>query len=147
VPDEQVLSGGCLCGAIRYRTMVQPIRGVICHCSMCRKHSGAPALAFVHFPVASFTWLNGEPSWYRSSRFAQRGFCAVCGSTIAMREEVLGDRVQVCVGSLDEPQQAKIDDHVWTNEQVPWFQIEDELPRFLESSSAVPSDALGRDRT
>jgi hypothetical protein len=133
--------GGCLCGAIRYRATAPPLRAVICHCSLCRRHSGAPALAFVHFPVASFRWLGAEPSWYRSSRYAERGFCARCGGTIGMREEVLADRVQVCVGSLDEPGRIRIDDHVWTGEQIPWFEIDDDVPRFRESSSAVASKA------
>lgn len=140
--ETELFEGGCLCGAVRYRATARPLRGVICHCSFCRKHSGAPALAFVHFPVASFAWLNGEPSWYRSSRHAERGFCAACGSTVAMREEVLQDRVQICVGSLDDPHKIRIDDHVWTSERVPWLEIEDELPRFPRSSSAVPSKAL-----
>lgn len=133
--------GGCLCGAIRYRAISQPLRGVICHCKMCRKHSGAPALAFIHFDKAGFTWLGSEPSWYRASPFAERGFCPVCGSTIGMREEVLADRVQVCAGSLDEPSRVQIQDHVWTASQIKWFEIQDDLPRFSESSSAVPSKA------
>jgi len=108
---------------------------------MCRRHSGAPALAFVHFPIAAFAWLKAEPTWYRSSQYATRGFCAVCGSTVAMREEVLRDRVQVCVGSLDEPHKVQIHDHVWTQERVAWFDVKDELPRFPRSSSAVPSQA------
>jgi hypothetical protein len=136
------LEGGCLCGAIRYRASAPPLRGVICHCSMCRRHSGAPVLAFGHFPVASFRWIRAEPSWYRSSRHAERGFCSSCGSTIAMREEILPDRVQVCVGSLDSPEGVAIDDHVWVSEGISWFTIEDKLPRFLKSSSAVPSKAL-----
>lgn len=133
--------GGCLCGAIRYRATSQPLRGVICHCDMCRKHSGAPALAFVHFAKESFSWLRSEPAWYRSSPFAERGFCPICGSTLGMREEVLADRVQVCAGSLDEPGRAIIQDHVWTSSQVHWFDIRDDLPRFAGSSSAVPSKA------
>jgi hypothetical protein len=136
--------GGCLCGAIRYRATARPVRGVLCHCSMCRKHSGAPALAFVHFPLASFTWLGAPPAWYRSSRYAERGFCPTCGSTVAMREEVLADRVQICVGSLDRPAGVQIDDHVWTRERIPWFDTADELPRFRESSSAVASKAEER---
>jgi len=108
---------------------------------MCRKHSGAPALAFVHFNKASFSWLRAEPSWYRSSPFAERGFCPICGSTIGMREEVLADRVQVCAGSLDEPGRIQIQDHVWTASQLGWFNIDDDRPRFSESSSAVPSKA------
>jgi hypothetical protein len=133
--------GGCLCGAIRYRATAAPLRGVICHCATCRRHSGAPALAFVHFPHAAFAWLTGEPRWYRSSQHAERSFCAACGSTLGMREDVLHDRVQVCIGSLDEPQRARIDDHVWTRQQLPWFEIDDALPHFAESSTAVPSDA------
>jgi hypothetical protein len=139
--DAELFEGGCLCGAVRYRATARPLRGVICHCSICRRHSGAPALAFVHFPVAAFAWLTAEPSWYRSSRYAQRGFCAACGSTVAMREEALRDRVQICVGSLDDPHKVRIDDHVWTSERIAWFDIKDDLPRFPRSSSAVPSNA------
>jgi hypothetical protein len=135
------LDGGCLCGRIRYRGATPLLRGVICHCSMCRKHSGAPALAFVHLPAASFAWVAGEPSWYRSSPYAERGFCPNCGSTIAMREEVLADRVQVCVGSLDTPDVVVIDDHVWVSERISWFDVKDDLPRFAKSSVAVPSKA------
>jgi hypothetical protein len=58
-----------------------------------------------------------------------------------MHEQVLGDRVQVTLGSLDEPERATPDDHVWTQEQLSWFQIKDSLPRFRQSSSAVPSKA------
>ena len=109
MPTNKNIEGGCLCGSIRYRAAAPPLRGVICHCDMCRKHLAAPALAFVHFPAESFTWLESEPAWYRSSQFAERGFCPTCGSTLGMREDVLRDRVQLCVGSLDEPGVAKID--------------------------------------
>jgi hypothetical protein len=64
-----------------------------------------------------------------------------------MHEEVLGDRVQVALGSLDEPQRVRPDDHVWTREQLPWFEIDDRLRRFPQSSSAVRSRALDDDAT
>jgi hypothetical protein len=134
--------GGCLCGAVRYRATAAPLRGVICHCPQCRRHSGAPALAFVHFPAKSFSWLRGAPKLYRSSQFAQRGFCADCGSTLSMHEEVLADRMLVTVGSLDEPGRVHIDDHVWTKDQVSWFRIDDGLPRFATHSSRVPTKAV-----
>lgn len=138
---QQVFEGGCLCGAIRYKATAAPVRGVICHCSMCRKHSGAPILAFVHFPRDAFTWVKGEPSRYRSSQYAERGFCSKCGSTLSMHEEVLEDRVQVTLGSLDEPDRAKIDDHVWTGERISWFDVKDDLPRYRKDSPASPSKA------
>ena len=139
--NESEHTGGCLCGAVRYRATAEPLRGVICHCVNCRRHSGAPALAFVHFPVSSFAWLGAQPSWYRSSVRAERGFCANCGSTVAMREEILSDRVQICVGTLDEPNRVRIDDHVWTRGKASWFEIADGLPRFPASSTAVASAA------
>ncbi len=139
--STSALEGGCFCGAIRYRATSPPVRGVICHCPMCRKHSGAPVLAFVHFRREDFTWVSGAPTRYRSSAFAERGFCPTCGSTLSMHEAVLGDRVQVTVGSLDEPQNVHMDDHVWTRHQLPWFRIDDQLPRFPASSAAVPTKA------
>jgi hypothetical protein len=108
---------------------------------MCRKHSGAPVLAFVHFRRGDFAWVRGAPARYRSSAFAERGFCATCGSTICMIEDVLSDRVQVTLGSLDAPQLARIDDHVWTQDGLPWFHVDDALPRFSKSSNAVPTQA------
>ena len=100
---EVAFEGGCLCGAVRYRATAAPVRGVICHCSMCRKHSGAPALAFVHFSLASFNWVKGEPVQYQSSRYAERGFCSTCGSTLTMHEEILSDRVLVLSGASMSP--------------------------------------------
>ena len=138
---SNLFTGGCLCGAIRYEASAAPVRGVICHCSMCRKHSGAPALAFVNFPCDAFRWLGLEPQKFRSSRYAERGFCPICGSTVSMHEEIIADRVQVTVGSLDAPNRVRIDDHVWTKEQVEWFNIADEMPRFAASSTAVATRA------
>lgn len=134
-------TGGCLCGAVRYRADADPMRAVHCHCVMCRKVSGAAFLTFVHFPVGGFAWIKGEPAQYRSSADAERGFCARCGSTLSMHEEVLPDRVQVTLGSLDKPDAVKPDDHVWTESQVSWLRLVDDLPRFAGSSSAVPSRA------
>jgi hypothetical protein len=146
--DTSVFEGGCLCGAVRYRATSPPTRGVICHCRMCRKHSGAPVLAFVHFRAEDFAWIRGAPARYRSSIFAERGFCSACGSTLSMHEAVLADRVQIAVGSLDEPQRVHIDDHVWTRHELPWFRINDPLPRFPASSTAVPTRATdGQDET
>jgi hypothetical protein len=55
---------------------------------------------------------------------------------------VLGDRVQVTLGSLDEPQRVRPNDHVWTQDQLPWFEIKDPLQRFPQNSSAVLTKAV-----
>ncbi len=136
-------TGGCLCGAVRYRASADPVRAVSCHCGMCRRASGAAFLTFVHFPSDSLVWTVGKPRRYRSSPEAERGFCAKCGSTLTMHESVLEDRVQVCLGSLDRAGDVRPDDHVWTEDQLPWLRIDDDLPRFPRNSSAVPSHAEG----
>jgi hypothetical protein len=64
-----------------------------------------------------------------------------------MHEEVLRDRVQVTVGSLDEPNRVRMDDHVWTEDQISWFEVKDELPRFRQNSSVVPTIASEPDES
>ena len=137
-------TGGCLCGAVRYRSSADPVRVVNCHCGTCRRTSGAAFMTFVHFPADAFAW-TAPPTWYRSSAAAARGFCVTCGSTLSMREAVLPDRVQVSLGSLDRPDLVRPDDHVWTSSQLPWLEVVDQLPRFATISDAVPSRALGDD--
>ena len=134
-------TGGCLCGAVRYRATADPVRAVHCHCDMCRRASGAAFLTFVLFPKDGFAWTGDEPKLYRSSAGAERGFCAQCGGTLVMHEAVLEDRVQVTLGSLDRPQDVRPDDHVWTENQVPWLRLDDGLPRFPRFSPAAPAPA------
>ena len=99
-------------------------------------------MTFVHFPASAFVWIGAEPTRYRSSPEAERGFCAACGSALSMHEAVLADRVQVSLGSLDRPDLVRPDDHVWTRSQLPWLEVVDDLPRFATSSDAVPSRAV-----
>jgi hypothetical protein len=138
-------TGGCLCGAIRFRAGADPIRAVNCHCATCRRVSGAAFMTFVHFPKSAFAWTGTAPRRYRSSADAERGFCPVCGSTLSIHEEVLADRVLVSLGSLDRPELVRPDDHVWTRSQLPWLEVVDDLPRFATISDAVPSRAGARD--
>ena len=136
-------TGGCLCGAVRYRAGTDPIRVVNCHCGICRRISGAAFMTFVHFPADEFAWTGAQPTRYRSSADAERGFCSVCGSTLSMHETVLTDRVQVSLGSLDRPDLVRPDDHVWTSSQLPWLEVVDNLPRFATISDAAPSRPVG----
>lgn len=133
---ETLMAGGCLCSAIRYETTAKPLRCTMCHCEFCRKHSGGPCLGFVHFPADDFRWIGAEPTRYRSSKTIERGFCANCGSTVSVYEEALTDIVQVSLGSLDEPDRVKLDDHIWTQSRIAWFDVDDELPRYEKDSPA-----------
>lgn len=59
-----------------------------------------------------------------------------------MHEDVLSDRVQICVGTLDDPDRVRIDDHVWTQQQIAWLRIDDGAPHFAQSSPAVATKAM-----
>jgi hypothetical protein len=58
------LDGGCLCGRIRYRLTAAPFDAGYCHCTLCRRASGAPTLAFATVPLADLQWLRGEPAHF-----------------------------------------------------------------------------------
>ncbi len=58
-----------------------------------------------------------------------------------MHEDVLADRMQFALSSLDDPHRVTPDDHVWTKSRIGWFVVNDDLPQFDQSSSAVPSKA------
>ncbi len=96
------LTGGCQCGAVRYRLSAEPTGVNICHCRMCQKASGGPMMAFGGVRLSEFVVSSGAIATFSSSDIAERGFCARCGTPLTYRE--LGsDRVSVTLGSLDEP--------------------------------------------
>src|SRR5512139_760149 len=74
------LSGGCQCGAIRYRATVQAPHAYYCHCRMRQRAFGNVFATLFNMPVADVAWERGELRRYRSSKLAQRGFCGVCGT-------------------------------------------------------------------
>ncbi len=116
--------GGCLCGAVRY-TVDGPLRPVVaCHCSQCRKTSGH------HFAATSASRVNiaitGEVSWYQSSDWARRGFCATCGSNLFW--DGPGEYLSILAGSLDAPTGLALIGHIFCADKGDYYEISDELP-------------------
>ena len=100
--DKVGKTGGCQCGAVRYRLDAVPDFEVICHCRMCQKASGGPFMAYCGVPRASCTVTRGIISVFQSSDTAERGFCAKCGTPLTY--QILGSqRIAVTIGSLDNP--------------------------------------------
>lgn len=130
---DTVREGGCLCGAVRYRTHGEPLLVEYCHCGMCRRAGGAPVVVWADFPTERFAWTRGAPSEYRSSAEALRGFCARCGSPLTFRWTSGTSRITVTVGSLDDPGALAPQHHIFTAYALPWLHIEDDLPRYPEA--------------
>jgi hypothetical protein len=124
--------GGCLCGAIRYRIEGEPVFTAICHCSMCRRASAAPAVAWAMYPQPQVTFVKGTPATYHSSPGAQRGFCNQCGTQISFVGEIIPGLIDITIGSLDAPDEVAPMLHYWESKRVSWLHIADDLPRFAE---------------
>lgn len=132
--------GGCLCGKLRFRITAPPIDSGYCHCRMCQKNSGAPVVAWVTFPKASFSWIAGVPGSYASSREAQRFFCGACGSYLIFQNE--SAETSVNTASFDDPNAFAPRMHIFAESRIPWFRTADELPSY--SAAGPPSSAPAR---
>ena len=99
------VTGGCLCGAVRYEASQPPQRAEYCHCRMCQKHTGSAFGVYAAIRAESFRITLGEPKFYKSSDIAERGFCADCGSSLMNRYfDPDNSDVWVGVGTLDHPE-------------------------------------------
>ncbi|MET0375096.1 MAG: GFA family protein [Rhizorhabdus sp.] len=122
-------SGGCLCGAIRYRLMSEPYDAGYCHCRMCQLTSGAPAIVFATVPRSDFLLEKGELACRRSSDIGERWFCGTCGTPIAMVVDYAPDEVDFTVVTLDDSIDLPPAFHIWRESRVGWFDTIDALPR------------------
>ena len=100
--EKVPMTGGCQCGRVRYDAQVVPDEAYLCHCRMCQRASGGVAAAFVNVLQADIAW-HGEPDWYDSSPIARRPFCAGCGTPLGFRFREGSDKMDLTVGSFDNP--------------------------------------------
>lgn len=96
------VTGGCQCGAVRYRLASEPTHASICHCRMCQKAFGGYMAPLAGVPMADLSWTRGRPGTFRSSEAVERGFCRDCGTPLYYRV-LARDGISVSLGSLDEP--------------------------------------------
>ncbi|MEM7221556.1 MAG: GFA family protein [Pseudomonadota bacterium] len=125
------VTGGCLSGAVRYEAEAYLDLAYYCHCKICQKSSSQPFEIGVLTKSGSLRFTKGQPIYYASSDWGQRGSCGACGSGIDWRPrdpaETFGINVGVC--SLDQPEAVKPYLHMFFDEKVPWFDVADDLPR------------------
>jgi len=82
---DDILTGGCLCGKVRYRITGTPLEALYCHCRMCQRTHGAPVIAWLTVPLGGLAMTSGDPVAYRSSAKALRHFCGSCGTPLTWR--------------------------------------------------------------
>jgi len=98
---SDIHTGGCQCGAVRFR--VEGVLGdaSICHCRMCQKAFGSFYAPLVSVRDAKLTWTRGAPKTFRSSNVASRGFCAACGTPLTYEAP---DGIALAIGAFDHPE-------------------------------------------
>ena len=122
------LRGGCQCGSVRYRALVENDEAYFCHCRMCQKAFGNLFGAFFFALEDSVEWEAGSPAYYRSSKIARRGFCRECGTPLSFEDAKSGE-IHLTVGSLDEPGRLRPVAHYGFEGHVGPFFTDDGLPR------------------
>jgi hypothetical protein len=125
------VTGGCLCGRVRYEAEVFLQNGYICHCTICQRSTGQPAEITVLIRAGTLRYLGEEPKYYVSSAHGKRGFCGECGSRIVWQALAPEDDwlTNVSVGSLDRPQEARMTRHICADTQLRWYHVCEDLPK------------------
>lgn len=116
----QIIQGGCLCSAIRFRISGEPIFSCVCHCSTCRRASAAPTVAWLTFDRGQVEMLSGNPRTYRSSQGVVRQFCGTCGSQLAYESVASPETIDISTASLDNPNLYPPTLEVWLEQRVAW---------------------------
>jgi class 3 adenylate cyclase len=125
------ITGGCMCGDVRYEISPPAVGAGFCHCRMCQRSIGAPVNAWVAFPIGAVRFTGSEPKYYGSSLIGERGFCANCGTSLTYRmmkpEE--SEFLVMIIASMDRPEDHAPTWHGGIESQMPWLDIHDDLPR------------------
>jgi hypothetical protein len=139
-------TGGCLCGAVRYRLASEPFDSGWCHCRLCQLASGSPGLVFATVPRADYVVDQGADyiDNYRSTSFGSRQFCTRCGTPLSMIVDHQPDVIDFTVATLDAPAASPPGFHIFHDEGIGWAELADTLPRFAgfrPKTPGLPSDA------
>jgi hypothetical protein len=132
---KEVITGGCLCGAIRYQGRGEPYNVTHCHCLDCRKAAGAAFVTWASFGRNEFRFVQGEPrtiEW--DGRL--RSFCPNCGTALTFMSGPETNEVDVTVASFDEPEPVTPKDHAWVSDRIAWTGSLNSLPMHEKQRTA-----------
>jgi hypothetical protein len=142
---EPVVTGSCLCRAVRFELHGPFLQLAHCHCSLCRKHHGVPFVSWLVSTPGSYRLLAGADhiGRYVSSPGLVRPFCTTCGSVLPSAMEDQGV-VVTPAGDLDGDFGPVPAHHMFVGSKAPWYEITDDLPRYAEYAPEAGLPAVGR---
>jgi len=125
------ITGGCLCGGVRYEVRGSFLRAGHCHCSRCRRHSGAAVGTQGRVRRTDFKLVTGADliRVFRPEGGAVKAFCSVCGSSLFGGTWPDGPEVSIRLGSVDGDPGIRPQYHTFVGSRAPWDEIRDDLPR------------------
>lgn len=133
-----VLEGGCLCAAVRYRVSGAALATSNCHCNSCRRASGAPSVAWGVFRSGDFAFIAGHPVAFRSSPPVVRTFCGRCGTPLTYQHDDSPGTIDVTTATLDSPERFPPTREIWLEHKLSWAPVNAALRHFPRSSLAQP---------
>lgn len=127
------ITGGCLCGAVRYRSTSLPLVTRRCWCRLCQYLGSGSNTINACFPSETFS-IDGEIRDYcsiaDSGNVMHREFCPRCGTHLTSRAEVRPNLVIVRAGTLDNPEIARPAATIWASMAPSWACFDGTIPRF-----------------
>ncbi len=132
------VTGGCLCGAVEYQVLAEPLSSIVCHCSSCRKAHSAPTVAWLAFEIADFELLKGELTTFPSSQGVLRGFCGVCGSPLTYANRASPQTIEVATVSMDDSRLYPPTREIWLEQKIPWESTGTSVALYPRSSGEGP---------
>ena len=129
------ISGSCLCGAVTYQ-FVGPVKVFqYCHCSRCRKFTGAAHAANIIIDPTQFKWIRGENSVGRfelpDAKHFATSFCKTCGSSLPWMTQS-GKAVVIPAGTLDDDPEARPVHNIYYSNKAPWYEEAGDLVKYRE---------------
>ena len=123
--NKPVHTGGCQCGAVRFRIEGALGRASVCHCRMCQKAFGAFYAPLVSVEPETLRWTTREPDRFRSSEEVLRGFCARCGTPLTYEAP---DGPALAIGAFDDPSAVAPEIQFGTENKLPFADEVHKLP-------------------
>lgn len=141
---EQCITGGCQCGAVRFRAAALSDNPHVCHCRMCQKAAGNFFGARIGVLLKDLTWTRGQPSKFFSSQGVARGFCNRCGTPLFFHNEA-SERISISIGAFDQPGAITLEFELGIEGKLPQLAQLQNLPNFGSSEDDDPEGtALAR---
>jgi hypothetical protein len=131
-PEAIQYTGGCRCGAVRFRSMAPPLLTRVCWCRDCQYFAAGNATVNVCFAKSEFHaegTLSDFASVADSGNAMHRRFCPQCGTPLFSEAEARPEFIFVRAGSLDNPEWVQPAATIWAASAPSWACIDEDLPQ------------------